>query len=290
MFPELVDAARFESLVRLLASAYRVLPAGEAVSRLTDGTLPRGALSITFDDGYADNAQVALPILRRHGVSATFFVATGFLDGGRMFNDSVIECLRAAPGDEADLGEFGLGRCPLATPHERRAVVDALVPQVKYMALAEREGFISRLCGRLRVSRLPDNLMMGAAQVRELHRAGMEIGAHTVRHPILRVVDDADAEREITHGRDELQGLIDAPVQLFAYPNGRPLQDYDARHVAMVRRIGFKAAFSTAPGTATATSDLFQLPRFSPWDQTAAGWMARLLRMRMFGAAAVKQA
>ncbi|MBL8342370.1 MAG: polysaccharide deacetylase family protein [Rubrivivax sp.] len=290
MFPDLVDAERFDALVRMLASAYRILPAGEAASRLAEGTLPAGALSITFDDGYADNAEVALPILRRHGVPATFFIATGFLDGGRMFNDSVIECVRAAPGEQADLAGFGLGQCPLATPHDRRAVVERLLPQVKYIGLDEREDFIARLCRCLHVSRLPGALMMRSEQVRELRRAGMEIGAHTVRHPILRVVDDAQAEREIRQGRDELQGLIDAPVRLFAYPNGRPLQDYDTRHVEMVRRIGFQAAFSTAPGTATAASDAMQLPRFTPWDQTTARWMARLLHMRTFGAAAVPQA
>jgi len=290
MFPDLVDAARFEALVRLLATSFTVLPLGEGAARLAAGTLPAGALCITFDDGYADNAQIALPILQRHGVKATFFVSTGFLDGGRMFNDSVIECVRGALGDTADLSEFGLGPRDLASAQDRRRVVDELLPQIKYLGLDEREQFIARLSRLLRARRLPDDLMMRSGQVVELHRAGMEIGGHTARHPILRVLADAEAEAEIAQGRDRLQQLVDAPIDVFAYPNGRPTQDYDGRHVEMVRRLGFRAAVSTAAGTATALSDLFQLPRFTPWDQAAWRWMTRLLRMRIAGAGPVEVA
>jgi peptidoglycan/xylan/chitin deacetylase (PgdA/CDA1 family) len=285
MFPDLPDAARFEALVRALAASFKVLPLGDAAARLAAGTLPRGALAITFDDGYADNAEVALPILARHGVKATFFIATHFLDGGRMFNDSVIECVRAARAEQpVDLGEFQLGPRSLVSAAERRRVVDELLPQIKYLGLQQREDYLARLAKCLNVARLPDDLMMRSAQVVELHRVGMEIGGHTVRHPILRVLPDDEAEAEITRGRLALAQLIDAPVEVFAYPNGRPHQDYDERHVAMVRRAGFRAAVSTAAGTATAASDPHQLPRFTPWDVGDWRWMARLLRMRIVGA------
>ncbi|MBL8344493.1 MAG: polysaccharide deacetylase family protein [Rubrivivax sp.] len=290
MFPDLVDAARFEALVRLLATSFNVLSLGDAAARLAAGTLPAGALCVTFDDGYADNAEIALPILRRHGVKATFFVATGFLDGGRMFNDSVIECVRGARGDTADLSEFGLGPRTLASAQDRRRVVDELLPQIKYLGFDEREEYIARLSRLLRTERLPDDLMMRSGQVVELHRAGMEIGGHTARHPILRVLADADAEAEIAQGRARLQQLVDAPVDVFAYPNGRPMQDYDGRHVEMVRRLGFRVAVSTAAGTATASSDVFQLPRFTPWDAGEWRWMMRLLRMRVAGAGPVEVA
>ena len=79
------------------------VPLIEGVRGLATGSLPDRAVTVTFDDGYADNAEVALPILQRHGVPATFFVATGYLNGGRMWNDSIIEAIRRAPATELDL-------------------------------------------------------------------------------------------------------------------------------------------------------------------------------------------
>lgn len=287
LFPEEMHADRFDRLLAQLARSFHVLPLGEAVAALDQGRLPRGALSITFDDGYADNAEVALPLLQRHGLRASFFVATGFLDGGRMFNDSVIEILRHARGESIDLEAFGLGRLPIADAAQRRAAIDRLLPQVKYLELKARESAVATLRRAAGDPELPRNLMMRSAQVRELHRAGMEVGGHTVRHPILRVLPDADARAEIAGGRETLQTLIDAPVDVFAYPNGVPGQDYDERHVEMVRGLGFRAAVSTRAGTVRAASDRFQLPRFTPWDLSPARWMARLAAERWRSALAV---
>jgi peptidoglycan/xylan/chitin deacetylase (PgdA/CDA1 family) len=276
IFPDEPDAARFDRLMRFVARSFRVMTLGDAVSCLAQGNLPSRALVISFDDGYADNTEVALPILQRHGLAASFFVSTGFLDGGRMWNDSVVECLRACRHQEIDLEAFGLGRCSLAGAVERRQVISAVLPRIKYLNLAEREDAIvtlQRACG---VTDLPTDLMMRSEQVRKMHRAGMEIGAHTVRHPILTTLSSFEAKHEIAEGRDQLQAIIDAPVDMFAYPNGKPVRDYDHSHVSLLKSLGFRGAVSTAPGVGRAGDDLFQLPRFTPWDESLAAWSMRL--------------
>jgi len=277
VFPHEPDAARFERLMRFVARSFRVMTLGEALICLTQGRLPPRALVITFDDGYADNAEIALPILQRHGLTASFFVSTGFLDGGRMWNDSVIECLRSCRHREIDLETFGLGICSLAGAAERRRVIEALLPRIKYLSLAEREEAIGRLQHVCDVSELPTNLMMRSEQVREMHRAGMEIGAHTVNHPILTTLTLSEAEYEISEGRNKLQSIIDAPVDIFAYPNGKPGRDYDHTHALLVKTLGFRGAVTTAPGVGSAGDDLFQLPRFTPWDNSLTSWATRLL-------------
>src|SRR5262245_15955149 len=83
------SAAAFAELVDLFASLFRPLTVHEAVARLRAGELPPRSICITFDDGYANNCEVALPILHSKGVPATFFVSTGFLGGGCMWNDVV---------------------------------------------------------------------------------------------------------------------------------------------------------------------------------------------------------
>lgn len=276
LFPSEVDAQRFDRLMGLVARSYQVLPLADAVRHLANGSLPRRAMSITFDDGYADNHDVALPILKRHGLPACFFIATGFLNGGRMFNDTVIEAVRHSPKDQLDLSDFGLGALAMATPSQRSAVIGKLLPVIKYKSPEERPQALARLIKLCQPRSLPNDLMMTDAQVQAMHAAGMEIGAHTVRHPILATLDDADAQAEIGRSRDVLQGLLDHPVSLFAYPNGQPDRDYARRHASIVQRLGFLASVTTAPGVSCPGADLFQLPRFSPWDRDAWRWMSRL--------------
>lgn len=271
--PDDIDAEIFDRQIGLLSDCYRVLRLDEAVDALVRGKLPPRAAAITFDDGYADNAEVALPILKSRGVPATFFVASGFLDGGMMWNDKIIECVRRGGNRIVDLSRAGLGEIDL-TPDWQCAF--DIIKKLKYQTPAKREEAISALIEATGVS-LPKNLMMTRTQVAGLADSGMTIGAHTVHHPILASIDIDAAEREIADNRAALEQITGEPVRLFAYPNGKPGHDYRREHVELVRRLGFKAAVSTAWGVAQSTSDVFQLPRFTPWDTRPHRFGLRLL-------------
>lgn len=277
LFPEEIDRADFDRQLRLLKSMFTIIPLIDAVRRARAGTLPANAACITFDDGYADNAEVALPVLQAHGLSATFFVATGFLDGGRMWNDTVIEMVRGSPGTTLNADAIGLGSHRLDSIGARRQAVSGLIGQLKYLPLEQRMIQVGRLVELAGIA-LPDDLMMTSAQVRQLQRAGMDIGAHTVNHPILAKLVPQQARAEIAEGKQALEAIIGAPVALFAYPNGKPGADYSSEHVAMIEQLGFEGAVSTSRGTSKQTRDLFQLPRFSPWDRTPLRFALRMAR------------
>jgi peptidoglycan/xylan/chitin deacetylase (PgdA/CDA1 family) len=270
LFPEQVDARRFEQHVRLLNRWFRVMPLAEAVRRLANRTLPPRAACITFDDGYADNVEVALPILQRHQTPATFFVASGFLDGGCMWNDAVIEVVRSAPGARLNLGRAGFGVVDIGCPVRRRAVIDMLIAALKYLPAAERIDRVKRM------ARSFTPTMLSSDQLIALHRAGMAVGAHTVSHPILSSISNAEARAEIADGRARLQDIIQAKVSLFSYPNGKPGRDFEERHAAMLRSQGFDAAVTTAWGAARVATDPFYLPRFTPWDRGSGRFLLRM--------------
>ena len=118
---------------------------------------------------------------------------------------------------------------------------------------------------------------MNPAQIKRLHDAGMEIGGHTINHPILASLDEQQAHAESIDGKCQLEDIIAAPVSLFAYPNGKPGVDYGPRDVELVKKAGFAAAVSTIGGVASRSSDLFQLPRFGPWDRNPHRLGVRLL-------------
>jgi peptidoglycan/xylan/chitin deacetylase (PgdA/CDA1 family) len=270
LFPEEVDARRFAQHLRLLTRWFHVLPLAEAVRRLRERSLPSRAACITFDDGYADNAEVALPILQRYRAQATFFVASGFLDGGCMWNDAVIEVVRDAPGARLNLTRSGFGTYDIGCALRRRAVIDMLLAALKYLPPDERLARVKLMARRFTPT------MLSSDQVLALHRAGMAIGAHTVSHPILTSISNADARAEIANSRARLQEITQGPVRLFAYPNGIPGQDFEPRHSKMLRAQGFEAAVTTAWGAARPETDPFELPRFTPWDRSSSGFLLRM--------------
>jgi peptidoglycan/xylan/chitin deacetylase (PgdA/CDA1 family) len=276
MFQLEICAERFDWQMALLRRHCHPIGLGEGVRRLREGTLPPRAVAVTFDDGYADNATVALPILQHYAVPATFFVATAFLDGGRMWNDTVIETVRRADGHELDLRGLGLEIEALGDAAARGTLAQKILRTVKHLHPAERLAKVEALREQIGAP-LPDDLMMTTAQVCRLAEAGMEVGAHTVNHPILRTLPDEQATAEIRDNRARLEQITGRAVTAFAYPNGRPGDDYTRRDRDLVESLGFDHAVSTTLGAATAQSDLFQLPRFGAWDRTPERWLARLL-------------
>lgn len=277
LFPNEVTANVFDAQMARLKSVFNTLPLAEAVARLQAGTLPARAACITFDDGYADNLTLATPILKKHGLHATFFIATAFLNGGRMFNDSVIEAVRRSPLKALDLNEFGLGLCDISSNQAKASTIGQILPQVKYLGLEQRDQIVARIALLAQCGPLPDDLMLTTEQLKALHAAGMEIGGHTARHPIIAKLDNAAVRAEITAGKEFLETTLNAKVRLFAYPNGKPGTDYLPQQAALVRDLGFEAAVSTQWGSATQASDIFQLPRFTPWSPQQMRFVPMLL-------------
>lgn len=280
IFPGEIDSARFSQLCARVRNCLNVLPLDEAVRHLKAGTLPARAAAITFDDGYADNHDHALPILQRYGLSATFFIATGFIGGGVMFNDRVIHALRHTVHDHLEFhGVAPLEgmRLELRTPEQRRTAIGRVLQAVKYLPLPERDAAVVQV-QRVAGTADPGSEMMNWSQVRALRDAGMQIGAHTMTHPILARLDPVEAREEISKGRRDLQEQLQQSVTLFAYPNGKPDVDYSEQTVALAREVGFDAAVTTASGAASRSTDPYQIPRFTPWNLQALRFELSLAR------------
>lgn len=267
IFPGEPTAEDFQRQMAQVKGVFNVLPLPEAVARLKAGSLPARAACITFDDGYADNLTLATPILKQLGLPATFFIATAYLDGQRMFNDTVIEAIRRSRADHVDLTRVNgldLGRHDLATPEAKAKAIGHILPIVKYLPLGQREDTVAELARQVTGQPLPDDLMMTTAQLKALAAAGMEIGGHTDRHPILARLDDAATRAEIAAGMERLETLLGQRPRVFAYPNGRPGTDYRPEQARIVESLGLEGAVSTQWGVSTRDTDPWQLRRFTP--------------------------
>lgn len=252
----------FEMKLQVLSKYFNLLRVSEAIEMLKQDLLPPRTACITFDDGYLDNHDTALPLLKKWAAPATFFVATGYLQGKNMWNDVVLDAFRATSMNECNLSELGLEKFDLSTKQLRKQAAYTVLDEWKYKPVIERDSLAQELLKLLCVKHSKP-LMMREKEIRELANQGMEIGAHTVSHPILTCLSSEEAMNEINESKQTLEGIIDKPVTSFAFPNGRAKQDYSKEHVKMIEKLGFKNAVTTNWGKANNNSDYFQLPRIA---------------------------
>jgi peptidoglycan/xylan/chitin deacetylase (PgdA/CDA1 family) len=262
-FPSLPTAV-FERQMAYVARAYRVLPLDELVDRLGRGDLPANALAITFDDGFRDNLTHAAPILARHRLPATVFLATGFIGTAAVpWFDRIAAAFKTtvAPSFTAPWG----AAVPLGSVGERLAAVarsQAYLKTVPHPAFDEQ---VDRICAAVggHAGELAKNEMLGWDDVHALRGLGWAIGAHTVSHPILSRMGAEQAAREIGGSRQMIQASCGLGPRAFAYPNGQP-EDYTETTVRLVREAGFDCAVTTRFGMNGPATPSFELRRGGP--------------------------
>lgn len=283
---EQVDALRpgemtadlFDRQMQTVARYFNPLSLKDGLSQLETGTLPPRAVAITFDDGYKDNLTTATPILKKYDLHATVFVATGFVNGGIMWNDAIVELIRHCD-DVLDLSLYNLGCLKTKSVSQKLSTIKYLIQTLKYCEPPLRDDMLERIKSVVGIE-LPKNLMLTVPEIQKLSASGIEIGAHTVNHPILSKLALRDAETEIIQSKLYLEGLLGKSVRYFAYPNGNPGIDYQLSHRNILKKTGFEAAFSTWWAAATNQMDKYQLPRFTPWDHSSLKFRLRMLQYR----------
>jgi peptidoglycan/xylan/chitin deacetylase (PgdA/CDA1 family) len=242
------SARVFERQVRYLRRRYRVVPAGalsDAIARRRRGE--RFPASITFDDDLDCHATVALPILRRLGAPATFFLSGASLDAPHAFWwERLDRAVALGVGDPHTL----VG-APPGNLREVGLFVEELDPE-------ERDTVAERL--RQAVGPDPPESGIRRDAVRALSEAGMSVGFHTLRHDALTLLTDDQLRRGLVDGRTELEHAAAAPVDTIGYPHGRA----DARVAAAAGAVGFRAGFTTRHEAITPATDPLLQGRVGP--------------------------
>ena len=254
--------AAFERHIQYLSANYSVLPLVQIVRRLRTGRpLPANCVALTFDDGYADNFAAA-EILRRHGVSGTFYITAGCMAGDGPFWPAEIRGLIRAMRDEVvRLSTYrGTIDIPLRNELERAAAIRTLTRLFKTHPIPVRERLRDQLRAAAGAPRL-ECYMLRWDQIADMTRLGMTIGAHTLTHPNLPSAGSTDATAEVTGSKRRLEDAIGQPVTMFSYPNGGVERYYTSELQRLVRRAGFTAAATSRNGFAGPESDLYALER-----------------------------
>lgn len=273
---EATPVSVFERQMRHLALHYRVLPLDELIVALCDRQpVPGNAVAITFDDGYRDNYTHAFPILKRYGLPATVFLATGCIGTGELlWFDKVLYSFRQTRKRRLRM----LNReWVLTHPEARREAAIAFLDHLKALPTEERDVQIDQLRDELQVRAFhgETDSMLTWSQVKEMHRQGISFGSHTVTHPILSRISLEKAKREIVESKQALEKELHAEVNTFAYPNGKP-EDYSPAIVNLVREAGYKGAVTTVLQGNLSDEDPFQLKRIRSWEPDIHSFAFRL--------------
>lgn len=259
----------FEEQMRFLKKYYNVLPLAETVERCRRGTLPARAVVITFDDGYRDNYEVAFPILKKYALSATIFVATGVIGNGAvLWHDRVFDAFRFATVDRTVLQDEELRELSLETVAARERSLQLALDRARELYGPQQSRFVERLEDAFKPAFPADHdraRMLDWEQVREMHRAGIEFGSHTVTHPVLSRIPSEAVARELHESQRRLSDELGASVVTFAYPNGRAA-DYNDAVKGVLKECGYLCAVTTERGVNRLDNDPFELKRGQPWD------------------------
>jgi peptidoglycan/xylan/chitin deacetylase (PgdA/CDA1 family) len=246
---------------------FNVMPLPLLAERLAHDEPPPRTVAVTVDDGYEDFHRYAMPVLREYRIPATIFVTNDFIDQTLWLWPDVVEyAIMSTRKPALAHSRSGEERVyALGSPAERRKVWSTVGDHLLSMGDRDRTDAIRALCEQLDVSvpsRPPEEFRaMSWEQARQCHEAGVEIGGHTMKHPILTSMPEAEAEAEITRSKQDIEVRIGAPCKSFAYPNGTTA-DYNDAIKAMVARAGFTNA-SVAFHDGQRSFDLMELRRFS---------------------------
>jgi peptidoglycan/xylan/chitin deacetylase (PgdA/CDA1 family) len=232
-----------EQQLSILARTANVLALEEALVRMYNGeSLPSRAVALTFDDGYRDNLTLAVPMLERLGLPATFFLVPGLLSGeADAWWETIGWALQSSARESLSWEGMSLA---LSNPHERDAAYSQIVKRLKRRDNRERATMMLELLELLDPPGEPPDLFMDWEGARELVKRGFSVQSHTCSHVVLAQENLESQRRELTEAKQLLEQELDIDISTIAYPHGGP-QDYNAVTVRLAGEAGYRWAVTT---------------------------------------------
>lgn len=244
---------QFDNQLRLLRDHFEVVGLEDVVAWFRGAPLPPNPALVTFDDGYVDCVTTALPILQKHAVPATFFLASTYIEERRLFWwDRIALCLRRSRREVIELTLPQKERLPLGAAEKQ--TLRHLLLIVKKVRGLDLPRFLDDVARATDVSldpaeerRLVDQYLMTWDDVQTLARAGMDLGSHTRTHRILQTLDDDLLRAELDGSRRDLEERTGRRIASIAYPVGYPVAG-ESRIVRALAGAGYEVGFSAHTG------------------------------------------
>ncbi|MEO9525138.1 polysaccharide deacetylase family protein [Marinobacter alexandrii] len=239
---------QFRKHIEIIKKYFFPMTLRDLLAAHENGSVPKNAVVITFDDGYADFADLAFPILEKEKVPATLFVTTGFVNGDIwLWPDQIKYAVENAGVGSLDVPEINQKLNFEKEPHRCwNAIADFCITVPNERKLK----FIDELFYRLKVAKpnvIPDEFRpLSWTQIKSMVEKGLDVGSHSISHPILTQLSDDELARELRESGEMLRDEVNMEVDIFCYPNGSK-DDFDRRVQDCITHSGYRYAVSAFP-------------------------------------------
>jgi peptidoglycan/xylan/chitin deacetylase (PgdA/CDA1 family) len=266
-----VSPCHFAEQLEVLSKNYQVISLNELVRSLREGQLPKRGVVLTFDDGYADNLWNAKPLLEKYELPATVFITSGSLDSPAEFWWDDLERILLQPRKlpkSLQLSVQGRAHDWQTTNSDERQLAYMAIHQIlQPLRSADRDQAMGDLFDWSGVDQTgrSDYRPLTTVELTQLAQSELvAIGAHTVTHPLLSVMHQADQSAEIAGSRTKLEDILGSRVDTFSYPYG----NLSAETAGIVAAAGFETAVTTNDRAVRVRANPFRLGRFAvgDWD------------------------
>jgi peptidoglycan/xylan/chitin deacetylase (PgdA/CDA1 family) len=234
-----------------LQKNFHVVPLTELADRLSSGrSLNKGTVALTIDDGRVNCYEFLFPLLKEFGIPATFFVVTSFINGDDWIWTDKVLWLSEQPNPPEQLSRIN---------------IDAFFRNLNRLHPEVRNAQIAALAASMAIS-IPRKAPAKYApcswtQLREMSDSGLvEIGSHTVTHPIMSSITDEESRYELTESRKQIEQSLGRTVTSFCFPNGQP-QDFRPSQIQQVQEAGYQCSVLAHFGLVKSGTDPYQMPR-----------------------------
>lgn len=266
IFGASTSQAQFEDHMKTLARKFRPVRLEEVVEFATTGRqLPPGAVAVTFDDGFADNYDVALPILNHYGIPASFYIMVNAVENGILPWYCRLRFAFHATNKMEWKGPANGRTFRLDAPEERRAALNLAWDTGAKQTGSIQDRFIAGVEEALGTEPVnaPHGFMMTWEQVLGLRKAGHTVGAHTLSHPNVAQVSASEASAEIVESKKRLEGKMGEPIEHFSYPHPALNPCWSSQTLEITRAASYKSAVLTTPGQVRAGDEPLALKRLN---------------------------
>ena len=286
--PDLVSATpdEFAWQMQHLRENHDVVSVEQIMEHLDGGTpLPKRAVAVTFDDGFADTYHTAFPILQRYGIPAAVFVTTDYLGSGDVFwFERVAQIVMTVPVRWLTLEAE---RLPTADDDaSRHADLRRVLAALKRMAKGQREQLVASWTAQhpepARLSPTDDARCIDWEQLHQLAGGGISIGSHTVSHPNLALLPQAEQLQELTDSRKQLTASLGKSVDTLAYPIGTA-EAFNAQVAATAKQAGYRLGFTCLHGVNWQEAlEPLALRRLSMGPHITREWFAAMISLPLW--------